>query len=408
MTAVAPAASTPARVKAPPVHEMRASLEAMTPQTRQVIEELGTDALAFQLGMGSLAGALNDSIRYRISGDGPMGSRELVPDSPAAHAVDQSRAGEKLVRQLRTALASIDGHEQGQQLQYLVLAKDTDGAIANSWLGRAASGDFAGQLRMQTMSGKMPDGLFGPPLREEIRTTREKVGGDFALGLGAWNQGTMAIIGPEVARNMLTGAGAYKPSPTDLPSIAKAGWGAQVVNHLPTHEMQHSATPPSDELAASPAKWLEEATAEVLSLTPAVLARTANATGVSRHSYAGHMAHEPAVELGWKPWNPKVPGGNQATAVAGDYDRNYARADDVLRELLASAGFDLDTQAAADRTATFLQQESVEHLPAKLADVLASKWKIDASRTAELAGRIATVIDDIGGVGALKSDFGIG
>lgn len=408
-----PASATPTPAAAPapvaaslrpePVHEIATARSSMTPTTNALV---GDTALGFQWGRQSLAGILNDTVRFRVEGDGKMTERRLVADSAAAQAILDSSAGPKLIKQLDAAKNSLRGLEDRQNLRVFVLPKDVDGVVAASLLDRAEQGERPVKQLFQALNDETM--RKDPMFRQIAQAQRAQVNGQYRAGVAAWNQGGGIIFRPDVARAMLTAAGAFKPGKDANIVVKSATEGAEMVNHVPTHEAQHSATPVSDAFYSTKAKWLEEAVAETLSSTHQVLERTATKTGVNRFTYAGHMAHEPAVDLGWKDWKPQKRSQAEQEKNKQEVGRNYERSQDTLRTLLGFTGYGFDSAKELARTKRFLQAAPVESLTDRLAAKLVKAWDIDPKRQAELSKRIGSVIDDKGGMPKLQLDFGIG
>ncbi|MBC7460521.1 MAG: hypothetical protein H7287_04095 [Thermoleophilia bacterium] len=391
----------PAGERRLPINEVMKTLEHTSAETLQGIP---TPALAYPLGKGSLAGALNDAVRFRVVGDGPMSQRQLVPDSQAAQTIVDSKQGAKLLKILGTAVGGLDGHEKRNDLTTIILPKDVDSVVAAQLV----------QNNPATVNGVRLLDLFGmqgartaPQLRKVVQDMRAELNESYKMGMGAYNQAGTIVFSPETARMLLTASGAYTPQTGDELSTVSAKYAADIVNHVPVHEAKHSVSPVSDALYQTPGKWLEEALAEVLSNTPAILARTAEQTGVNAHSYAGHLAHQSKVDLGWKGWHAQRQNAAETEQNNAEVGRNYIDSQQVFRDLLSNAGYSFGTAAQAKRTDTYLQTLPAEKIPDKLAQTLVSRWKIDPTRTSELSGRIASVIDDKGGVEQLRTDFGI-
>jgi hypothetical protein len=382
-----------------PVHEVAKTIEHTS---AAALADTPKGFLSFPIGKGSVAGAINDSLRFRVEGDGPMQSRTLVPDSESAALVANSTAGPKLLKILGTAVASLAGNEKRQDLSTFVLPKNVDGVVATSLLQNAKAN--AGLMNALAQ----PESRSDPRARQLFQEQRASVTDDYRRGVAAWNANGTIIFRPDVARMILTSAGAYSPQKGDSEGIRSAKWAAELVNHVPTHEAQHSASPVSDKLYATPGKWLEESVAEALSDTPAVLARTAEKTGINPKSYAGQLAHESTVPLGWKGWSAGKASKEQRADNETSVGRNYEASQDALRDLLSSAGHTFGTVAQTKRAGVYIQDVPAEMLPDKLATTLVKRWNIDPSRTADLSKRISSVVDDEGGVAKLKKDFGIG
>lgn len=403
LSSVAPAPVQPSIAAAPKGGVVAETRGALTPATGKLVTDASLD---FRLGRGKLAGAIGDSIRFRVTGTGPMSQRTLVPDSPSAQAVMQGREGAALITQLKIAASSIAGLEDRQDLKVFVLPKDVDGTIAASILGGAETGDEQSAMQLAAMGDA--DAAKSPELRAGVQGFRKEVNAMYRQGVAAWNQSGVIIFRPDVARSMLTAAGLFKPGPGASKLTSGAKLGADIVNHVPTHEVQHSATPVSGEFYSTPAKWMEEAIAEVLSDTPSILRATAAKTGVNVHTYAGHMAHEPKVDLDWADWKPQKRSAAEQKDNEQQVGRNYARSQDVMRSMLSMAGFSWRSNVQVERMKQFLQSEPVETLANRLASTLADRYDVPSDRVGELAKRIGSVIDDKGGLKSLKADFDLG
>lgn len=391
----------------------------MSPESNALVSD---DALRYRIGKESLATALDGAVRFRVRGDGPMASREFVPDSSTTAALLQTRQGGALVQQLRVATKSIAGLEDRSNLKGFVLPKDVDSVMASSTLGGAESHDTYSQLLLRAMGrsaavdGKVLRdraqsdsagivGMGGEALRAQVQSDRADINGRYRRGVAAWNQDGWIIFRPDVARAMLTSVGAFTPPKGS--SMRKATVAADIVNHVPTHEVQHSASPVSGQFYSTPGKWMEEAVAEVLSDTPGVLRRTSMQTGVTPESYAGHLAHDSKVDIGWGHWAPQPRSAAEQAENARNVGRNYLRSQDTMRDLLHLGGFRWRSNEELAATKHFLQEAPAQHLASSLADVISKQHDIAPSRRAELAQRIATVVDSEYGLAELRADFGI-
>lgn len=375
------------------------ALEAMTPQTRRLIPEPLLDA---RIGRGTLAGSLNDQIRFRVVGDGPMAERDIVPDSPLAHAVLESRAGEKLLRQLRTGVASTGDLHEVSNLQGFILPRDTDAVLAGTVLATIDSTRPLGrEIRRLALEGRKDE------VSALFREAREAKAKSLARA-GAWNADGWITFVPDTARAMLVAAGAYDPHGSHERDLRRAtGWSKYIVGNV-SHEVQHSVSRPSPTAYQGAARWIEEGTANVFSRTPVLHARARRDSGVNRHSYAAHLAHEPAIDLGWKPWKrPQLPPAEQERAKK-EQARNYGDSHAVLLDLARLAGADFRSNAGIDRARDLLQRKSMRYTPGVLAKAIIERHDLDPSVYERLRTRIAGAVDVPGGVSTIAREFGIG
>lgn len=383
-----------------PTSERVAARTSMTPESNALI---GDRALDYRLGKGTMAGALNDSVRYRVTGDGPMDQRSITPDSPLAHQLGQSEAGAKLVQQLRTANGTIKGLEKVENLKGFMLPRDVDAVVAGTTLGGAETGDRASQSLLRAMQRSTAGS--SKALRGTVRETRDMVNQMYREGVAAWNQDGWILFRPDVARAMLTSADAYRPAKNE--KIRSAKLGAEFINQIPAHEVQHSASKVSNQLYGTPGKWMEEAVAQVLSDSPGILNRIARKNGIDEKAYAGKLAHPAAVDLGWKPWAAQKRSAAEQAQVLEAVGRDYDRSQDVMRDLLKLGGFSMGSNAGLEQVKHFLQDKPAQDLPGRIAQAIARQHDIPPSRVAELKRRIPTIVDNEHGIADLRADFGI-
>lgn len=381
-------------------HEISAARKNMSAETSELFQN---KALAYRLGKGTLAGALNDSVRFRVTGDGPIENRKLVPDSPTAAALMQGKEGAALSGQLKTAMQSMSGFENASNLKGFILPKDVDGVIA----GMMVRGLEEANPQMQVLHDAMANNKHREVqnVRPFVGQARNFVNNRYKEGVAAWNGDGWITFRPDIARKMLTSVGAYTP-PKGSPQ-RKAAIAADQVNHVPTHEVQHSISPTSRAFYSSPAKWMEEAVSEVLSNTPAIQNRVERKTGVTPQSYAGRLAHPSEVDLGWNGWERPKPSAAQQKKNEQEVSRNYLRSQDVMRDLLRLGGMKFNSNDGITEVRKFLQGAPVESLSERLAMVITEKHGLGPDKVNPLARRIASIVDDKGGLTKLKKDFGL-
>ena len=106
----------------------------MTPETAKVLTDRVLDA---RIGNGTVAGGLNDALRFRVRGTGA--SRQIVPDNQLAMQLMDTVAGARLVQQLEVASRSADWSKKSN-LTGFVLPRDTQAVAAAYLLGMTEPG----------------------------------------------------------------------------------------------------------------------------------------------------------------------------------------------------------------------------------------------------------------------------
>jgi len=394
-----PAAAKP--ISAPT--ETKLAVEHMTPQSRKVLPDALLDA---KVGKGTLAGALNDQVRFRVdrsSGDVPE-DWKIVPDSPTAAALMQSKAGNDFIKQLRTAANSTGSLGEVSNLKGFILPKDTESVLAGrvlSWLDDPSDPDGRQLARLGELGRTKTAGQV-----------MRKWDGDGELQqavarAGAWNSEGWITFMPDTSRAMLTAAGAYGPNKSTEKRLREAARWTNYLAGNGSHEVQHSVSDPSPTAYQGKAKWIEEGTANVFSRTPVFHQRNQQRAGLDPNVYAGRLAHEPSFEPGWKPWTRPAIEKSKQEQNDKDTARNYGDSQVVLRDLVRLAGADFRSKAGQERAFELLQRKSMGYTPGVLADAIIEHNKLDPSVRERLRERIKGAVDIEGGVAAIAKEFGI-
>lgn len=379
--------------------ETERAVASLTPASRRLLPDALLDA---RIGRGTLAGSLNDQVRFRVERKGAPADWALVPDSPAAVAVIQSRAGANLLRQLRVSMAGTGSLSRVSNLQGFILAKDTESVLAGMVLSTL---DMRGDED-------------GAKLRRLGELGRTKVAGrvirgwaaDVNAGLttaGAWNADGWVTFMPDTARAMLTAAGAYRPDRVTESRLRRAGtWSNYLAGNGP-HEVQHSVSKPTRTAYVGDARWIEEGTANVFSRTPVIFQANVRASGLNPKSYAGHLAHAPAVDLGWGTWTRPVQAPGDADKSRQEQERNYGRSQQVLHDLVRLAGADFRSRSGRALAFELLQAKSMRYTPGVLADAIIALHHLEPSVRERLRTRIKTAVDLPNGAADIAREFGI-
>jgi len=381
------------------VTETELAAGSLTAKSRSLLPDSLLDA---QVGRSTLAGSLNDQVRFRVVRSGPSSEWQLLPDSPTAAALVQSKAGPGLTRQLFTAMRSTGTLEAVSNLKGFILAEDNESVLAGrvvSWLDDPTDPDGKqlkrlGELNRTTVAGRIMRS-WGEGLRPSIARA------------GAWNSNGWITFMPDTARAMLVAAGAYDVHRGQEKGLLKAkSWTNYLSGNAP-HEVQHSVSGPSPTAYQGKAKWMEEGTANVFTRTPVFHTKNAQAAGLTPERYASKLSHEPSFDTGWDVWKrPKLPADKQK-----DYDketaRNYGDSQVVLRDLARLAGADFRSKAGQGTAFELLQHKSMRFTAGVLAKAIIAEHGLEAKVYDRLRERIKGAVDIKGGVAALAKEFGI-
>lgn len=379
--------------------ETEQSLAAMTPSSRSLFDEF-PNALDARIGRSTLAGALNDQIRFRVVGTGPLAGRSLVPDSPLAHRVLASKSGPKLIRQLTAALATTGSTlHPSDNLRGIILAKDTESVRAGKIIGGLD------QVEDQTVAARLlPAHGDRAELGFRIRDLTSGVP-EFIKSAGAWYDKGWITYMPDTSRGMLTAVGAYHPAKAEV-SVRRAKHAEYLARAVP-HEAQHAVTPVDHYSFNAKSAWLEEATADLFSQTPVFRSAFRRASGIDPKTYAGHLAHEPSIDLDWKAWERPRYSASEQSKFDEQAKRNYRDGRATLYDLVRLAGVDFRTQAGRSLAYELVQGAPSGQLPGRLAQAIIAQHQLDDSVREELTQRIIDSVDSKTGVRDIARDLGI-
>ncbi len=391
-----PAAPVPARGQT----QTQLAASHLTPQSRKILPDALLDA---RIGRSTLAGSLNDQIRFRVdrAGSDPT-AWPIVPDSPNAAALMQTAAGTELIRQLRTAVNSTGSLADKSKLKGFILTEDNESVTAAkvvSWLDDPSNVDGRQVARL---GAKGLTKAAGDVMRVWGRDSADHV-----ARAGAWHSRGWITFSPSTARAMLVSAGAYTPDAKVEPRLMNSAHYGVYAAYVPTHEVQHSITSPYPGAYQGDARWMEEGTANVFSRTPTFLAKIHAASNVRPEAYAARLKETPSYDPGWKPYRrPQLPADEQQRHDR-DTARNYGDSQVVLRDLVRLAGGDFRSTAGKQRAFELLQGKSMSLTPGVLAKAIIARHGLDAKIYDRLRERIANAVDRKGGAQALAAEFGI-
>lgn len=356
-----------------------------------------------KVGRSTLAGSLNDQIRFRVNRTGSnVADWSIVPDSPTAAALMQTKAGPELLRQLRTATDSTKHLTDVSNLKGFILAEDSESALAGrvlSWLDDPSDPDGRQLARLGELNRTKVAGRVMRQWGEGLSTSLARA--------GAWNSRGWITFVPDTARAMLVNAGAYQPDRTKEADLLQAKRWTNYLAGNASHEVQHSVSGPSPTAYKGDARWMEEGTANVFSRTPTFHSKQAKSANLRPEVYASRLSHEPSFDPGWKPWKRPTlpPAEQQETDKAAD--RNYGDSQVVLRDLVRLAGGDFRSNDGKLIARELLQRKSMRYTAGVLAKAIIERHELDPSVYERLRTRINGAVDIKGGVDALAREFGI-
>jgi hypothetical protein len=403
VAASSPPAITPAVAPTPASGQTETQLAAqhLTPRSRRVLPDALLDA---RIGRSTLAGSLNDQLRFRVEHTGGTDPRgwQIVPDSPNAAALAQSKAGPELLRQLRVAVDATGSLGDRSNLKGFILAEDVESVIAGralSWLDDPADPDGRQVARLGELGRTRTAGRI-------MRRWGDGIEQNVARA-GAWNAEGWITFMPDTSRAMLVNAGAYDPNRHTEKSLLRAGtWPDYLAGNAP-HEVQHSVSDPSPTAYQGDARWMEEGTANVFSRTPVFHARNARRANLRPEVYASRLAHEPSYDPGWAPFKRPALSKEQQQEYDKETSRNYGSSQVVLRDLARLAGADFRSRAGQERAFQLLQGRSMRYTAGVLAKAIIERHGLDPKAYERLRTRIANAVDVKGGVAAIAREFGI-
>ncbi len=375
--------------------ERSQAVAAMTPETRELLPDALLDA---RTGRGTLAGELNDQIRFRVRQQGgSVADWQLVPDSPLAHEITQSKAGERLLGQLRTAMSTIGPLHEHSNLKGFILPDDLEGVIAARAVAFLEDPREPQGLELQRFGAAGDTAAASELLKGWREPMRQR-----AQRAGAWNGEGWITFLPHTARAMLVAAGAYAPHKGREGYLTKVQERVDYLSGNGAHEVQHSVT---DRTPAASYTWMEEGIANVFSRTPHIQQRLAEQAGMTYENYRARLRETPDFQTGWGPYRRT---GKETRAERSQRrERMYERSQEVLRDLVALAGAPMGTPGGDARAFDLLQGQTLYYVPGRLADAIIAQHQLDPGVRDKLRDRIKHAIDLPQGARSIAAEFGI-
>jgi hypothetical protein len=196
----------------------------------------------------------------------------------------------------------------------------------------------------------------------------------------ARNGGDLELVGDTlmVAPETSSFIGKQLTAPETVSAKEAASFSALV-----NREMQRAVTPPGP--GSAPVAWLEDATAQLLSVWPGSIEATAALLGMKAD----------AVEIA------AAAGEVRAATLTGPAQQGV----NSLSRLLRSAGLDATSTGARESAFELLQRAPVEAVPGAIAQAIVGTNDLDPTKTEYLAGRIIETGGSEGAVSGLIAEL---
>jgi hypothetical protein len=348
-------------------------------------------------GKGSVAQAIERSIRIRFDGNAEPSQRSIVPETQAAVDLLGSPAGPTYERAMRAIASVADGHQGADDLKTITLYPDERSTLGGAVLDRLDIDRRDGQ-RIAKLDNRQE-------ARRYVRDATEGELEDLAFRAAVNRDGHIGIA-PDVSREFLSTLGLYVPKDGDdllrMPADDQRDTLAESWKTV-VHETHHSVTPETswDDEAVN---VLEESVPTVMErLQGPVIAAKAGADiegEVQRLGYPdGGAADAKAGAVQWGAWNrdrlPAPPDELEETAGA-----RYTDGPELVERLVKLAGIDTSTPEGIAQTDALLQGERAKVVPQRIAAAIAKQRGLSVDHEQELAelihdaaGSTATIKD---------------
>jgi hypothetical protein len=346
-----PAARTPGAAPAPATGPVR-PLAAMY---------VSDPALAdVQVGGMPAREVLQRQLHFALDGSGPPSQRAIVPQTEAAARFLAGQFGPRVERLLRGTLAQLDGRA-GVDLRGIALSTSAAGFQLNSAMGFSEKPDRAHALAD-------PDPVVR---RSAVEGSLETFAGWATNNHANYSAGWVNLDADH------TGQLLHALTSTDAASAPDTARAQYVL----AHELEHAVTPMDLSRGAPdmPHQWIEEATAEVLTLQRGAAAERARAVGFPS-------------------------GADTVVAQRRDWLQGYASYHDALVDLLSLGGIDPETGPGYERAVDVLQSTpGPRGVPGRLARAIVDHRALDASRYEPLRRRIRDSAGDPAAIGRIQA-----
>ena len=281
-----------------------------------------------------LASVLDNQLRFALARTpGAAGTWVLAPESSGAAAALQAPGGDRLERILLGTVKAVDARRPSS-VTHISLATGDTGFAANLLADRLAANPGEVQRLAQA------DPREGVNMLEQMLSRNAPVSN---RAEGVHDSGRLSLSWPTSYQLLLAAA-----DPASAASIA-----TQHAQYVLAHELEHTVTPRQG-ADTGRLDWLEEATAEVLTLNRRSATERSRAAGISP---------------------------TDASASYREWLRAYAERHDTLTTLLDAAGIATSTSRGLAAASKLLQGAPIGQVPARLARAIGANRGLSASET---------------------------
>jgi len=265
--------------------------------------------------------------QFQIVGDGRPSERTLVPITGAARKLMAGPDGPRIEEILRGSLSSLDARK-GVELNGISLSSGKDGAALNTLMTEMDLGEIHLAQRASNHSRQA--------LRDAVQDHRGF--SDEYLGVYYNEPAGWITLAPGISKQLVNAADGRT-------GRARA---TQFSQYVLAHELEHAVTP--DDHYGSKTHWIEEGTAEVMSLQQRAADQRADAAGF-----------------------PRLPiDAERRNSWLGSYSPYYHN----LVNLLRFGGIEPGQASGFERTREILQGGATSRVPGKLAAAIVEEQGI--------------------------------
>lgn len=301
-----------------------AATASLARATRPAVEAIADNPLFADLDVGGTAARdlLQRQAQFMLVGDGEPSTRELVAQTDAARALLDGADGPRFTEILRGTLGVLDAR-RGVHLNGVTFADSNMGFALN---GLASYLDLGFAEEIASMPADEARVALAEEADVQLRDASEALAW-YMPGPSGW-----VDLGPEVSKHLIAAAG--RPQ-------AAATVDAQHAQYVLAHELEHAVTPPEK---IDPATgWIEEATADLLSLEQSAADARADGAGMPRRDMTGER---------------------------DEWAASYAPYVDTLDAVLGVAGIDPSTPEGYRESLRVLQEGELAQVPTALAGAI--------------------------------------
>lgn len=284
---------------------------------------------------GTFGSKVTRQVRIGIDGSGPIPTREVTLETPAAIALFGGPRRERAVDVLHGIMHVLE--DNGGLVRGISLTEDE---------GSAQAAAIASIVRR-----RVTDGVTEAGDRRIVRQIIQEETADQVDHAFAWYNGQFqdVVLGPEISRGLLT----WIRTPEQV-TKEQGIFTAYVLRH----ELEHAVSP-STFREGRERTWIEEGTADVMARWPGAAAETARELGI--------------------PYPKRYEEDEYATDRGG-----YPEWTDTMRVLLGEAGVDWKDPTQYDEAAELVQEVQATDVPRVLAQRIARRNRMSEGDRAKL------------------------